>query len=163
VTTPPREPAAGSAGDASDDRPSEEVALALLERARAARANAYAPYSGFPVGAAILTGSGDVVTGCNVENAAYPLSQCAERVALGAAIAAAGQPPRGAGTFTAIAVVGPNDADPCWPCGGCRQLLWEFAPELWVVSPSGADGMEMARLSELLPRPFGPRTLEGDR
>jgi cytidine deaminase len=135
------------------ERPSPDAARALLERAREARERAYAPYSGFPVGAALLTASGSVVTGCNVENAAYPLSQCAERVALGAAVA------RGERELVAVAVTGPG-SDPCWPCGSCRQALHELAPGLWVVTPDGGGGagdeagFEMVSLADLLPRAF---------
>lgn len=148
-------------GDA-DTPITPEAARELLERAKEARRHAYAPYSGFPVGAALLAGSGAIVTGCNVENAAYPLSLCAERVALGSAVALGVETPGGEHAFTAIAVVGPDDSTPCWPCGSCRQALSEFSPDLWVISPGrNAEAFEMLRLSELLPHPFGPRTLEG--
>lgn len=126
----------------------------LLEAARQAATRAYAPYSGFPVGAAILTGDGSVVTGCNVENASYPLTVCAERVAAGSAVAA------GHREFAAIAVTAPKRAG-VTPCGGCRQVLNEFQPaqgDLLVIL-EGAGGPEIVPLSELLPRGFGPRSL----
>lgn len=145
-----------SGSEASGSRPSPAAARALLAHAREARGRAYAPYSGFPVGAALLTRSGEIVTGCNVENAAYPLSMCAERVALGAAVA------QGERELVAIAVVGPENDRPCWPCGSCRQALHELAAGLWVVTPSGGAGeagggaadIEIVPLSELLPRAF---------
>ena len=127
----------------------------LLAAARAAAGRAYAPYSGFPVGAAALTEDGAVVTGCNVENASYGLTVCAERVAVWGA-AAAGQR-----TVQAVAVVAPK-ARGTMPCGACRQVLNEFAPvdgELIVVL-DGEGGPEQVALSDLLPRSFGPRDLD---
>jgi cytidine deaminase len=123
----------------------------LIEAAIAARANAYAPYSKFHVGAAILTSSGRIFAGCNVENASYGLTICAERVAVGNAVAA------GEKTFAAIAIatVGGH-----YPCGACRQVLAEFAPELsvWIVSLDAASTMAIditrASLNELLPGLF---------
>jgi cytidine deaminase len=125
-----------------------ETTAALLERAREARARAYAPYSGFPVGAALLASNGEVILGANVENAAHPLGMCAERVAVGAAVAA------GLRRFDAVAVVGPP-GEPCPPCGGCRQVLHEFAPDLRLVT-EGPDGPRIRTLRELLPDAFGP-------
>jgi homotetrameric cytidine deaminase len=92
-------------------------ARALLAQAREARAHAYAPYSRFPVGAALMADDGRVFTGCNVENASYGLTNCAERVALGKAVS------EGVRRFVAVAVVGPEDDAPCAPCGACRQVL----------------------------------------
>ncbi|MGH2562231.1 MAG: cytidine deaminase [Thermomicrobiales bacterium] len=131
-----------------------EVAVRLLAAAREAATRAYVPYSGFPVGAAILTRDGSVIPGCNVENASYPLTVCAERVAVGNAVAA------GHREVVAIAVTAPKLAT-VTPCGGCRQVLNEFQPrigELLVVL-DGEDGPEIVPLSELLPRSFGPRSL----
>jgi cytidine deaminase len=126
----------------------------LLARAREARANAYAPYSRFPVGAALLAADGRVFTGCNVENASYGLTNCAERVAIGKAVS------EGAREFAAIAVIGPEDGEPCAPCGACRQVLYEFGPELPVIVPSAApEGYEVQRMNELLPGAFGPARL----
>jgi cytidine deaminase len=126
----------------------------LLARAREARANAYAPYSRFPVGAALLAANGRVFTGCNVENASYGLTNCAERVAIGAAVTA------GARAFVAIAVTGPDDVKSTAPCGACRQVLYEFGPDLPLIMPSsGPDGYEMTSIGQLLPGAFGPAAL----
>lgn len=135
-------------GPATGDSATGDSARKLLERAREARERAYAPYSGFTVGAALLTASGEIFSGCNVENSSYPVSQCAERVALATAVAA------GARAFVALAVIGPADDEPCWPCGSCRQALHEFAPELTIISASAGERLEATRLSELLPRAF---------
>ena len=126
----------------------------LLDRARQVRENAYAPYSRFPVGAALLATDGRVFTGCNVENASYGLANCAERVAIGKAVS------EGAREFTAIAVIGPENAQPCAPCGACRQVLYEFGPDLPVVFPSvDASGYQVQPMGELLPGAFGPARL----
>ena len=121
----------------------------LRARAEEARSRAYAPYSGFPVGAAGLTEAGEVVAAGNVENASYGLTLCAECGVVSAARAG------GAGRLVAIAVVDHSGA-PLLPCGRCRQLLLEAGgPDLLVDAPGGA-----VRLSDLLPRAFGPRDLE---
>jgi cytidine deaminase len=125
----------------------------LLAAARAVRARAYAPYSGFRVGAALLAADGRVFLGANVENAAYAPTICAERAALPAAITA------GAHDFATIAVVG-SGPGPTTPCGLCRQVLYEFAPGLLVLA-AGETG-EVARLvlgRDLLPHAFGPTRL----
>jgi cytidine deaminase len=125
----------------------------LLARARGAQDLAYAPYSGFRVGAALLAADGRVFIGANIENAAYSPSICAERAALPAAVVA------GARELTAIAVVGDGDG-PCTPCGVCRQVLYEFAPDLLVIA-AGTSG-PVARYvlgTDLLPDGFGPRRL----
>jgi cytidine deaminase len=125
----------------------------LLAAARDAQAHAYAPYSRFRVGAALLAADGRVFLGANVENAAYPATICAERVALPSAIVA------GVRDFAALAVVG-DGPGPCAPCGTCRQVLSEFAPDL-VVLASGSDGaLERYVLGrDLLPGAFGPDRL----
>lgn len=125
----------------------------LLAAAREAQARAYAPYSGFRVGAALLVADGRVFTGANVENAAYAPTICAERVALPQAVVG------GARDLLAIAVVGDGEG-PCTPCGVCRQVLYEFAPDL-VVLAAGAEG-DPARYvlsRDLLPHGFGPARL----
>jgi cytidine deaminase len=119
----------------------------LVARATAATRLAYAPYSRFQVGAALLTTTGAVFTGVNVENRSYPMSMCAERVAVGAAVAALGPEVR----VSMVAVVA-GDASPCAPCGGCRQVLTEFgAPDGLVVVYRTGDGLTRAPLSTLLP------------
>ncbi|MBO8141429.1 MAG: cytidine deaminase [Firmicutes bacterium] len=120
---------------------------ALIKAARQARKQAYAPYSRFPVGAAILTKGGRIVTGCNIENASYPVTLCAERVALGAAVAS------GEREFLAIAVVADTD-EPVTPCGMCRQSLAEFAPDLVVILANGKGQRRITTLAELLPGGF---------
>lgn len=129
---------------------------ALVETASRARELAYAPYSNFRVGAALLAEDGRVFTGANVENAAYGSTLCAERVAMPAAVAA------GARKFSALAVVGDGDG-PTTPCGACRQVLFEFAPDLVVIA-GGADGATARYVlgRDLLPDGFGPvRLSEG--
>jgi cytidine deaminase len=126
----------------------------LVTRARRARERAHAPYSRFQVGAALRTAEGDVVDGANVENASYGLSICAERVAAASAVAG------GARRIEAIAVVGPS-SDPTPPCGACRQFLYEFNPDMTVVSESLDGRRKTWRLSELLVDGFGPSHLEG--
>jgi cytidine deaminase len=127
----------------------------LVAAARVARERAYAPYSGFRVGAALLADQGDVFTAANVENASYGLSICAERSAVVAAVAA------GYRSFVAIAVAG-NGLDPVTPCGACRQVLREFpkgvALEVICAGEAG-DGLLTTTLGILLPESFGPESL----
>jgi cytidine deaminase len=128
---------------------------ALVAAARRARTLAYAPYSGFTVGAALLTADGGVVTAANVENASYGLSICAERAAVARAVA------EGHRRFVAIAVAGPGQA-PVTPCGACRQVLREFpaGPDLVVLTAGeSGDRVTRASLAELLPDSFGPENL----
>jgi cytidine deaminase len=125
---------------------SERVA-ALVDAARGARGHAQASYSGFRVGAALETASGAVITGCNVENASYGLSMCAERVALFKALS------EGHTTFVRIAVA-TDAASPTPPCGACRQLLWEYGGDLEVILANLAAETRRCLLSELLPHPF---------
>jgi len=132
----------------------EEAQRALLQAARAARLNAYAPYSGFPVGAAVLDERGRVHAGCNVENAAYPQGVCAEAAALVAMVLAGGS------RAAALLVVGEG---PAWvtPCGGCRQKLREFgAPDTPVLVADGQGVQLWFTLEELLPHSFGPEHLK---
>ncbi|TAK24737.1 MAG: cytidine deaminase [Chloroflexota bacterium] len=125
---------------------------ALIEAATRARERAYAPYSRFAVGAALLADGGSIHTGANVENASYGLTICAERAAVVSAIA------RGARRFVALTVV--TDAPtPTPPCGACRQVLREFAPNLDVLC-ANTSGRQLHRaLAELLPDAFGPDSL----
>ena len=130
---------------------------ALLRAASEARELAYAPYSRFRVGAALLTPDGTIFVGANVENAAYGSTICAERVALPAAII------QGAREFEALAVVGDGDG-PCTPCGACRQVLFEFAPDLLVLAGGGDGAVAEYRLGrDLLPEGFGPLRLADGR
>ena len=124
----------------------------LVQAALDVRERAYVPYSHFKVGAALLTRSGKVYVGCNIENVAYSPTMCAERVALGSALAAGEQP---AG-FTAIAVVG-DQTHPTSPCGVCRQVLYELAPGCTVVMeppPDKGKGRLVMTVEELLPAGF---------
>jgi cytidine deaminase len=135
-------------------RPPEKQIEELAAAAAQVRTNAYAPYSEFHVGAAILAG-GRVFTGVNVENASYPVSVCAERNAVAAAIAA------GERRIDCVAVV--TDADrPTPPCGGCRQVLWEFGPESLVVSETTSGERAAWALEDLIPEAFGPDSFGPD-
>ncbi len=126
---------------------------ALFRAAEEARANAWAPYSHFPVGAALEGRDGRIFAGCNVENASYPASVCAERVALGMAIAA------GVRQFVRLVITSQQQA-PTPPCGVCRQALVEFAPVLEVLSVAPSGRTARWSLAELLPAPFTPASLE---
>ncbi len=124
----------------------------LREAALGAQARAHAPYSGYHVGAAILTQTGAIFPGCNVENASYGLTVCAERTAIGSMVAAGARDP------IAIFIVTPGD-EPGTPCGMCRQVLAEFAVDL-PIRLRGASGAELeTTLGELLPRAFRPSAL----
>jgi cytidine deaminase len=122
----------------------------LIRKARAARRQAYAPYSRFKVGAALLTTRGQVFTGCNVENASYGLCNCAERTALFAAIAAGCK----RGQFTHLAVVG-NTEEPIAPCGACRQVMLELGgPKLIVIQANLRGQTILTTAGDLLPGAF---------
>ena len=126
----------------------------LVKQAIAMQKFAYVPYSHFPVGAAILCEDGSVITGCNVENAAYGSTICAERTALLKAVSEGHRD-----DWKTIAIAGTGD-DYCWPCGACRQMLYEFAPDLKVLVARG-DGRFVSRhLGDLLPCGFGPKSLD---
>lgn len=125
----------------------------LVDAATEAHARAHCPYSGYHVGAAILTGSGAVITGCNVENAAYPLGTCAEAGAIAAMVLA------GEHEIVEILVVTDGD-EPGTPCGGCRQRIREFAGPGVLIHSVSATGQVLTRtLEQLLPHSFGPEFL----
>lgn len=125
----------------------------LVDAARRARSHAVAPYSRFAVGAALLTRDGTVVSGCNVENATFGLTVCAERVAMFKALS------EGHRQFAAVAVVADTEvATP--PCGACRQILWEFGGDLEVVLANVTKELGIYQLKDLLPLPFDGRLLE---
>lgn len=126
----------------------------MLDKARTYRLRAYAPYSGFQVGAALLTRSGTLYGGCNVENSSHPAGRCAEQTAVQKAVS------EGEQEFVAIATVA-EGPDVCLPCGVCRQVLSEFAPDLWIVMSNMAGDVEVVPLSELMPRPFVLRDSPG--
>lgn len=124
----------------------------LVAIARGARAHAYAPYSGFAVGAAVLCADGRIFAGCNIENVSLGATVCAERVALFTARAA------GAEQIVALAVAGPG-AQPTPPCGICRQVLAELAPQAVVVMAGESGPWRLSSVAELLPEPFAPAAL----
>ena len=128
-----------------------EALAALIEEAIQARSRSYAPYSNYQVGAAVLTASGKVFTGANVENAAYPASMCAERVAIFKAVS------EGEKNFTAIAVVTSNAG---MPCGGCRQVMAEFGLDtLVLIADDRGNIVRKLTVRELLPGAFTPEDL----
>ena len=129
------------------DRELIDLAFQMLERS-------YVPYSGFSVGAAICCSDGSVFTGCNVENAAYGSTICAERTALVKAVSEGHRD-----DLERIAVAG-RGTDYCWPCGACRQMLCEFNPNMTVLAARGDGEFIRLSLSELLPHSFGPKSLD---
>lgn len=136
------------------DIPGDERTLTVLrERAFAVMERAYAPYSRFRVGAALLGTDGSITEGCNMENAAFPAGMCAERNALAAAVA------RGLRSFDALLIATEAD-EPTPPCGLCRQVFEEFAPTLVVWSVTRDGRQSRWTLDELLPRAFSPRSLD---
>jgi cytidine deaminase len=128
----------------------------LVAAARAVRAHAWAPFSHFAVGAALRHRDGRIVTGCNVENATYGLTICAERVAVVKAISEGMRPDE----FTAITVVA-DTVEPTPPCGACRQILWEFCGNIPVVLATPTEVTAVLAMADLLPRPFDARFLAG--
>ena len=126
-----------------------EIQERLLKRAREAQQNAYAPYSKFRVGAAILLDSGEIFSGCNVENASFGLTNCAERSAIFGAVSALGGDNV---KLKAVAVVNDQDA-PCSPCGACRQVIAEFGRDT-VIWYQGRSAMQESTIRELLPECF---------
>ena len=134
-----------------------DIEQKLLEAALAIRANAYVPYSKFPVGAAILTSSGKIVAGCDVDNASYPMTSCAEANAIGTMIG------MGDRRIVSVLVVGgtAEAGDLCPPCGGCRQRLLEFSDASTTVLLADTHSVrERYSLSELMPKSFGPEQLK---
>ena len=126
----------------------------LVRTAFSMQERSYAPYSGFAVGAALLCADGSVFTGCNVENAAYGSTICAERTALLKAVSEGHRD-----DWQVMAIAGRGE-DYCWPCGSCRQMLYEFAPNLKLLVARGNGDVLTTSLAELLPRGFGPKSLE---
>jgi len=124
----------------------------LVAAARAAREHAVADFSGFKVGAALETTSGEIITGCNIENATYGLTVCAERVAIFKALS------EGQRSFTRIAVVA-DTASPSPPCGACRQIIWEFCGEVEVIIANLTAIHATLQMKDLLPLPFDRRLL----
>ncbi len=129
-----------------------DVVAGLVEAARAARQHAVATYSGFRVGAALRTTSGAIVTGCNVENATYGLTVCAERVAIFKALS------EGHRDFTHIVVVADTEV-PTPPCGACRQIIWEFCGDVPVILANLTTVSGTHQMHDLLPMPFDGRLL----
>lgn len=127
----------------------------LMLQAAEARKHAYAPYSGFCVGAALLGKSGKIYLGCNVENAAYTPTNCAERTAIFKAVS------EGERNFTAIAIIGgkENDLSPCAPCGVCRQVLAEFCDGDLRILMGTPNAIQTSTLAELFPHSFGKHNL----
>jgi cytidine deaminase len=125
----------------------------LVEAAREVRNRAHAPFSDFKVGAALETAAGEIITGCNVENASYGLTMCAERVAIFKAIS------EGEKNFARLAVIA-DTAELTPPCGACRQIIWEFCGDIPVTMANLKGETETLRMSELLPRAFDTKFLK---
>ena len=139
-------------------RPGKEEIGRLIEAAMKMREQSYSPYSGFSVGAALLCSDGTVYTGCNIENASYPVTICAERTAMAKAVS------EGHREFAAIAVVGGKKEDPedySYPCGSCRQFMREFCDPacFQVITARSRDDYVICTLDELQPHAFGPGNL----
>ena len=130
----------------------DNIKYELINAARRVRDNAYAPYSGFKVGAAVIAEDGNIFTGCNVENASYGLTICAERNALSSLIASGNRHP------VSIAIIA-KDGVLCPPCGACRQVLMEFNPNLEIILESGGGKFETYKLNEILPLSFSATNL----
>jgi cytidine deaminase len=136
--------------------PMDESIRDLFDAALAARERAYAPYSRYSVGAAVRTPTGEIYSGCNVENAAYPLGNCAEPAALAAMV-------RAGGRSVAEVVVVTGGVTPGTPCGGCRQRIREFAGPETLVHSTTVDGTVVTMtMQQLLPMAFGPESLEAE-
>lgn len=137
----------------SRKRPSAASLRLLAAFARDARELAHAPFSRFKVGAALRTPSGEIVTGCNIENASYGLTICAERTAIFKAVS------EGIRGFEALAVVANSKGSITAPCGACRQIIWEFCGDIWVHMSDLKGRSLTKRISELLPNAFDRRNL----
>ena len=137
-----------------DEKADHMTDEALLDLARKAMERSYAPYSKFQVGACLLSADGRIFTGCNVENASFGLTNCAERTAIFKAVS------EGATEFTDIAIAARGAAP--WPCGACRQVLNEFAPDIRVLVTWDENQSSCAKLTDLLPHGFGPKELPKD-
>ena len=124
----------------------------LIREAEKARKEAYTPYSKFKVGAAILCADGKIFTGCNIENASFGMSVCAERVAIFKAVS------EGSTKFEAIAVIGDTDK-PCSPCGACRQVISEFGEDIPLIMANLKGDVKIKKIRELLPEAFGKKDL----
>ncbi|MBE3090907.1 MAG: cytidine deaminase [Candidatus Atribacteria bacterium] len=124
----------------------------LIKEAEKARKRAYTPYSKFQVGAAVLCADGKIFTGCNIENASFGLTVCAERVAIFKAIS------EGSTKFEAIAVIGDTDK-PCSPCGACRQVISEFGEDIPLIMANLKEDVKIKKIKELLPEAFGKSDL----
>lgn len=127
---------------------------ALIAKAKKMLSRSYAPYSNFPVGAALECADGTVFTGCNVENASYGASICAERTALVKAVSEGHR-----SDFVRLAIIS-HSPDYCWPCGICRQMLLEFAPNLQILAAKTDGSYISCTLEELLSHGFGPKSLK---
>ena len=127
---------------------SDDTINKLFSSARAARSNAYAPYSRFGVGCALLAASGKIYTGCNIENSSYPVGICAERTALAKAVS------EGEKDFLAMAILGSNDGESCLPCGMCRQFISELCSPHFKIFTENNGKTEMHSLNSLFPKPF---------
>lgn len=119
----------------------------LINKAEEARLNAYAPYSKFTVGSAVMTKEGAIFTGCNIENASLGLSICAERVAIYKAVSS------GYKSFKALAIIGDTE-EPCTPCGACRQVMLEFSPDMEIIMTNLNKKIKITKAKELLPDIF---------
>lgn len=129
-----------------------ELMLGLIDQAQSAHRQAYVPYSHYPVGSAVLFSSGKIYSGCNVENASYGLTVCAERNAIFQAVA------QGERELKGIAIAVPTEAFPS-PCGACRQVIREFAVDCPVILINGTGQTRLTSLKKLLPESFGPEFL----
>jgi len=119
----------------------------LIEEARKAREKAYTPYSKFKVGAAVLTSDGKIFSGCNIENASFSLTMCAERVAVFKAIS------EGANKLKAVAIIA-DTSRPCTPCGACRQVISEFGKNIVLIMANLRGDIEIKKINKLLPNAF---------